>query len=108
MIARGGQCFLHLCRNVQQTTIRPWITQVIQQGSTVNTDEYSIYARLSAWGYVHVTVNQSEGEYAWDADGDGVNEVHVNTMEGVWSLLRSWLRPYRGISYGFRMISYTL
>ena len=96
-----GQCFLHLCRNVQQTTIRPWITQAIQQGSTVNTDEYSIYARLSAWGYVHVTVNHSEGEYARDADGDGVNEVHVNTMEGVWSLLRSWLRPYRGISQRF-------
>ena len=101
MIARGGQCFLHLCSNVQQTTTQPWITQVIQQGSTVNTDEYSIYARLPAWGYVHVTVNHSEGEYAWDADGDGVNEVHVNTMEGVWSLLRSWLRPHRGISQRF-------
>ena len=74
---------------------------MIQQGSTVNTDEYSIYARLPAWGYVHATVNHSEGEYAWDADGDGVNEVHVNTMEGVWSLLRSWLRPHRGISQRF-------
>jgi len=62
---------------------------VIQQGSTVNTDEYSIYARLPAWGYVHVTVNHSEGEYARDAGGDGVNEVHVNTMEGIWSLVRS-------------------
>ena len=25
-------------------------------------------------------------------------EVHVNTMEGAWSLLRSWLRPHRGVS----------
>jgi transposase-like protein len=25
-------------------------------------------------------------------------EVHVNTTEGFWSLLRSWLRPHRGIS----------
>ncbi|MCX7068676.1 MAG: hypothetical protein NTW85_13435, partial [Methylococcales bacterium] len=25
-------------------------------------------------------------------------DVHVNTMEGFWSLLRSWLRPHRGIS----------
>jgi hypothetical protein len=24
--------------------------------------------------------------------------VHVNTLEGFWSLLRSWLRPHRGIS----------
>ena len=32
-----------------------------------------------------------------DEDGDGFCEVHVNTMEGFWSLLRSWLRPHRGI-----------
>jgi transposase len=37
-------------------------------------------------------------EYARDDDGDGFHEVHVNTMEGFWSLLRSWLRPHRGIS----------
>ena len=38
------------------------------------------------------------GEYARDDDGDGFCEVHVNTMEGFWSLLRSRLRPHRGIS----------
>jgi transposase-like protein len=38
------------------------------------------------------------GEYARDEDGDGFCEIHVNTMEGTWSLLRSWLRPHRGIS----------
>jgi len=30
--------------------------------------------------------------------GDGFHEVHVNTLESFWSLLCSWLRPYRGIS----------
>jgi len=101
MIARGGQWFLRLCNTVRQTTLQPWITRVIQQGSTVNTDEYSIDARLPAWGHVHVTVNHSEGEHARDADGDGVNEAHVNTMESLWSLLRSWLRPHLGISRRF-------
>lgn len=43
-------------------------------------------------------VNQGRGEYARDEDGDGFCVVHVNTMEGFWSLLRSWLRPHRGIS----------
>jgi transposase-like protein len=43
-------------------------------------------------------VNHGDREFARDDDGDGVNEVHVNTIEGVWSLLRSWLRPHRGIS----------
>src|SRR3954468_5497335 len=32
-----------------------------------------------------------------DEAGDGFCEVHVNTAEGVWSRLRSWLRPHRGI-----------
>ena len=44
------------------------------------------------------SINHGRGEYARDEDGDGFCEVHVNTMEGFWSLRRSWLRPHRGIS----------
>ena len=55
-------------------------------------------ARLPAWGYGHKTVCHARGEYARDEDGGGFCEVHVNTMEGFWSLLRSWLRPHCGIS----------
>jgi len=62
------------------------------------TDEYDIYSRVTQWGYEHKTVNHGHKEYARDDDGDGFCEVHVNTMEGIWSLLRSWIRPYRGIS----------
>ena len=43
-------------------------------------------------------VCHAHGEYARDDDGDGFCEVHVNTIEGFWSLRRSWLRPHRGIS----------
>ncbi len=98
MIQRGGEVVLHMLENVQQQTIKPLLTQTIQVGSLVFTDEYDIYARLEPWGYQHLTVNHSQGEYARDDDGDGFHEVHVNTMEGFWSLLRSWLRPHRGIS----------
>ena len=70
----------------------------IEVGTIVNTDEYGIYNALPAWGYVHQSVCHSRGEYARDEDGDGFHEIHVNTMEGFWSLLRSWLRPHRGIS----------
>ena len=84
--------------NVQQKTIKPIITAAVAPGALVHTDEYSIYARLPAWGYRHKTVCHGRGEYARDEDGDGFREVHVNTMEGCCSLLRSWLRPHRGIS----------
>lgn len=51
-----------------------------------------------AWGYWHKTVCHGCGEYARDEDGDGFCKMHLNTIEGFWSLLRSWLRPHRGIS----------
>lgn len=89
---------LRLLANVQQTTIRPIIAATVAPGSLIHTDEYDIYACLEDWGYAHKTVRHSRGEYARDDDGDGFCEVHVNTMEGFWSLLRSWLRPHRGVS----------
>jgi len=98
MIQRGGEVVIAMLANVQQQTIQPLLTGTIQAGSTVFTDEYNIYARLEQWGYHHFTVNHGQGEYARDDDQDGCCEVHVNTMEGFWSLLRSWLRPHRGIS----------
>jgi transposase-like protein len=84
--------------NVQQVTIQPIIADTVAPGSLVHTDEYDIYARLPAWGYLRKTVCHARGESARDEDGDGFCEVHVNTIEGFWSLLRSWLRPHRGIS----------
>ena len=98
MMQRGGQVVLNLLANVQQKTIEPFIKDTIVVGTLVYTDEYSIYARLQSWGYNHKSVNHGRGEFARDEDGDGFCEVHVNTMEGFWSLLRSWLRPHRGIS----------
>ncbi len=98
MIQRGGEVFIKMLENVQQKTIEPIIKNAIGADTLIYTDEYTIYDRLEKWGYRHKTVNHSIGEYARDEDGDGFHEVHVNTMEGFWSLLRSWLRPHRGIS----------
>ena len=98
LIERGGEVLIRMLPNVQQVTIKPVITATVKPGTTLLTDEYDIYHRLPEWGYSHKTVNHSAGEYARDDDGDGFHEIHVNTMEGFWSLLRSWLRPHRGIS----------
>ena len=98
MIQRGGEVVIQMLSNVKQATIAPVIQKIISPGTLIYTDEYSIYARLVKWGYEHKQVNHGQGEYARDEDGDGFCEVHVNTIEGFWSLLRSWLRPHRGIS----------
>ncbi len=98
MLQRGGGVVIRMLENVQQRTIEPLIRAPIGPGTPVYTDEYDIYARLREWGYGHSTVCHERGESARDEDGDGCHEVHVNTLEGFWSLLRAWLRPHRGIS----------
>jgi transposase-like protein len=98
MIQRTGEIVIRMLTDVQQRTIGPLIQKTIVPGTVVYTDEYDIYGRLSEWGYTHHSVCHAAGEFARDEDGDGFCEVHVNTVEGFWSLLRSWLRPHRGIS----------
>jgi len=94
MIQRGGEVVIRMLGNVQQATIKPLIKATIAVGSLIYTDEYAIYTPVVKWGYEHKTVCHGRGEYARDEDGDGFCEVHVNTIEGFWSLLR----PHRGIS----------
>ena len=98
MLQRTGAVVIRMLENVKQVTIGPLIRATITPGSTVYTDEFDIDHRLSEWGFAHQTVCHAAGEYARDDDGDGFCEVHANTLEGFWSLLRSWLRSHRGIS----------
>jgi transposase len=93
----SGQIRLTVCENTQQQTIQPKGTQATQRTATVYTDEPSAYNHVSETGRAHHTVCHSQREYARDDDGDGVREVHCNTMEGIWTGLRNFLRPFRGV-----------
>jgi transposase len=50
---------------------------------------------------IHKTVCHAKKEYARDEDGDGIREVHVNTIEGIWTGLRNFLRIFRGVNKKF-------
>jgi transposase-like protein len=91
LVDRQEQIYLVPCVNVQSDTIQPLIEYLTDQGATLYTDEYNIYNFLKRVGYQHHTVNHSKGEYAR-------GPVHVNTVEGLWSLLRDHLRIHRGVS----------
>ncbi|AWM40431.1 ISXO2-like transposase domain protein [Gemmata obscuriglobus] len=64
------------------------------------TDEWSGYNRLPEKNRRHATVNHSPGQREWPRGdgGDGIREVHDNTLEGLWAALRTFLRPFRGVS----------
>ena len=85
-------------RHAGESELIPAVRAAARPGATVSTDEWPGYARLSWDGYVHATVNHGRRESARDDDGDGVREVHCNTMEGIWTGLRNFLRPFRGVN----------
>lgn len=92
-----GQARLTVCDDTKQSTIQPFVEDSTQPDVILNTDESSAYEGISETGRTHVTVCHSAGERARDDDGDGVREVHDNTMEGMWTGLRNFLRPFRGV-----------
>jgi len=71
-------------------------------GTVVNTDEWHAYDGLPRDGRIRKAVChklESGGhEWARDDDGDGIREVHCNTSEGLWTGLRNFLRPFRGVT----------
>ena len=64
-------------------------TIAVQAGSRLYTDSASSYRAVK--GYVHAFVNHTKKEYAR-------GEVHENRAECLFSLLKPYLRVFRGIS----------
>ena len=99
----SGQIRLQVCEHSDRATLQPFVEQHTRRGATVNTDEWQAYTQLPATGRAHATVCHTPGRREWarDDDGDGIREVHNNTMEGIWTGLRNFLRPFRGVSKWF-------
>ena len=93
----SGQTRLTVCDNTQQETIQPQVEADTLVTTTLYTDEHSAYNHIAKTGRGHATVCHSRREWARDDDGDGIREVHCNTMEGIWTGLRNFLRPFRGL-----------
>jgi transposase len=93
-----GQVRLRVVTNTQGQTLREHVHQFTGVGTHVYTDEYDSYNHLER---PHSTVAHSHTEWARDDDGDGIREVHTNTTEGMWTGLRTFLRPFRGVHKRF-------
>ena len=82
----------------RQEDVKQVVRKATWPGARVCTDEWQGYNDLPAMGRVRATVCHAAREWARDDDGDGVREVHCNTLEGLWTGLRTFLRRFRGVS----------
>ena len=92
---------LRIAESTGSRDLVPPVLDSTPEDSTVNTDELASYNVLSKCGRVRKTVNHSKREWARDDDGDGIREVHVNSIEGLWTGLRNFLRIFRGVSKNY-------
>jgi transposase-like protein/ribosomal protein L37AE/L43A len=92
MVERGGKIFAEVVGNTKSSTITPLVRENVEIGSTLMTDEYPVYDKLSNYGYKHKEVNHSAKQYV-------KGNVHTNTIEGFWSQLkRSINGTYHAVS----------
>jgi transposase len=96
----SGAVRLQVARHTDRATLQPFVEESTAPTAAVSTDEWQAYQRLPETGRHHACVCHTPGQREWarDDDGDGVREVHDNTLEGLWTGLRNFLRPFRGVS----------
>ena len=93
MVERGGNAIAQVVSNVQQNTLEQIIKANIEEGSTVNTDEWLAYKDLGKW-YKHLIVNHRKKQYA-------NGEAYVNTAESFNNCLKGTIKgTYHWISKG--------
>jgi hypothetical protein len=95
---QSGQLHLHVAHHSTRAALEPLVLAWTQPGATVDTDEWGAYNHLRENQRGHATVNHGAHEWARDDDGDGIREVHCNTVEGLWTGLRNFLRTFRGVN----------
>jgi transposase len=88
-VSRQGAVVLQATRDFTVKTVQKAADLAVQAGSRLYTDSASSYRALK--GYVHEFVNHTQKEYAR-------GEVHENRAECLFSLLKPYLRVFRGLS----------
>jgi transposase-like protein len=96
----SGEIRLAVCHHSDRQTLQPFVEDHTTDTATVYTDEWQAYNQLPQTGRSHARVSHTPGHREWarDDDGDGRREVQCNTLEGLWTGLRNFLRPFRGVN----------
>lgn len=92
IVQRGGKVKAKIIDEVITHKLLNTLQDNVERGTYLLTDDNAIYPKSKRLGYFHNSVNHSKKEFVR-------NEVHTNTIEGVWSnLKRSIYGTYHAVS----------
>ena len=95
LVQRKGRIRPVKADNISSATLTGLVREHVMPRSTVYTDELSGYARLGTMGYEHKRIHHASKVYV-----TGEGDIHTNTIEGFWSLLK------RGIGGVYHAVSH--
>lgn len=91
-VERGGRVVAQVVPSRKRNTLMEHVDLRVLPASTVFTDELKSYDSLEARGYQHHRIHHASGVYVR-------GNVHTNTIEGFWSLVKNGLRGvYHSVS----------
>lgn len=77
ILQTGGDVYAHIIKDEKADTLMPIIRRVVEVGSTIYSDKWASFNKLSLDGYKHTSINHSV-EYV-DKKGR-----HINGIENFW------------------------
>lgn len=91
MKERGGRMVAQPIKDAKLATIKDVVTQNVERGSVVSTDEFVSYGLLSASGYRHGAVSHKTKEWSrYDRRAHAWH--HTNNVESFWKLFKDSIR----------------
>jgi hypothetical protein len=94
----AGQVRLRVVHHTDRKTLEAHVHHFTLANAHCSTDKWLGYDHIFR---VHATVQHAKYEWARDDDSDGIREVHINTCEGMWTDVRTFPRPFKGVNKRF-------
>ena len=85
IVERNGDIMTRVVSDTKSKTLLPIITNNVEKGTIISTDEMRSYKRLAKLGYDHGFVMHSAEEWK-----KGIH--HTNSIEGFWSRLKNSIK----------------
>lgn len=94
-VERGGRVVAQVSNSATKKTFHGVARERILPESVIFTDEHHSYTGLDKMGYTHQRINHTAGVYV-------AGNVHTNTIEGFWALIKGGLRGvYHSVSHKY-------
>ena len=94
MVERGGRMAAQVVPNVRRETLRDVVSENVEPGAVVSTDELMSYGLLTGDGYTHGAVKHGAKEWSW-YDWRTGETFHTNSVEGFWRLFKASVSEHR-------------